>query len=145
MQAFWTLVYQSYYYDSLQFFDVMADATYTTWEPVSVPVQWTGFIIVICLLTLHLILVMGIFCYFNKSTQFSKVNDPWLAFTQAYKGELAALLDEMISRGDMNPKAAAEELGKQDDVVGLGFDMHKRAIGIRKIENKSLGNDENDK
>lgn len=132
LQAFWTLVYQSYYYDSLQFFDIMADAKCGTWATVSLPVKWTGFVVTACMLTLHLVLVFSVYFYFNKHTKFSKINDPWLTFTQALRGELIKLLDEMIQKGEVDPKVAIEELGKQSEVVGLDVDIFRRAAGIRK-------------
>ncbi len=132
LQAFWTLVYQSYYYDTLQFFDFFDTGTYTSWTPVLVPVRWGGFITVCCMAAVHLLSLFGILFVFVRQTRFSRLHDPWLAYTQAWNGELADVLHEVTRSRIVDPAVFIEYQNKRDDMVGLRPDALERSVGVRK-------------
>lgn len=138
LQAFWTLVYQSYYYDTLQFFNYFDNGTYNSWVPVLVPVRYGGFVAVCCMAITHLLVVFCISVVFVRQTRFSKLHDPWLAYTQAWNGEFADLLDEVTRRGIEDPSRFLKRRDRGEEMVGLGPDVLERAVGIRKRRTKLL-------
>lgn len=138
LQAFWTLVYQSYYYDTMQFFDYFDNGTYNSWTTVLVPVQCGGFVVVCCMAVTHLLLVCGIAVVFLRQTRFSKLHDPWLAYTQAWNGDFADVLDEVKRRGIADPSRFLERRNRGEEMVGLELDVLERDIGIRKRREKLL-------
>ncbi|KAI1503046.1 hypothetical protein F5X99DRAFT_376598 [Biscogniauxia marginata] len=138
LQAFWTLVYQSYYYDTLQFFNIFSNSSYVLWKPASVPTTSHGFTAVCCRMAMHLVLFFGILTAFLRCTQFSKVHDPWLAYTQAYTGELADMLDDMHVRGLRDPGKLLTGQTTVEEPVGLDLDILGRAVGVRKRQKKLM-------
>jgi hypothetical protein len=70
LQAVATVVAGMAYYDAVQLFTVPTTASYITYVPVAVPVQWTGLIIVIIIAFAHCILmvtILVIFCKFSEA------------------------------------------------------------------------------
>ncbi|TGJ84201.1 hypothetical protein E0Z10_g4555 [Xylaria hypoxylon] len=141
LRAFWTMIYQAYYYDSLPFFNLFNNSTSTSWIPVLAPVQWRGFIVVIVLTTIHLLFVYGILVYFLWCTSYSKLHDPWWAYTQTYRGELANALEEITSSAVKDPVKLLRQQEDSGDLVGLDIDILGQAVGIRKRNRKSTGFD----
>ncbi|KAI8631249.1 hypothetical protein F5Y19DRAFT_483128 [Xylariaceae sp. FL1651] len=148
LQAFWTLIYQAYYYDNLLFFNVFSNSTYTSWSMVLAPVQWRGFIVVIVLTITHLLLVYGTCAHFLYWTKFSKLHDPWLAYTQTCRGAFADALEDVTLRGIKNPAKMLRKQGRSEDIVGLDVDVLGRAVGVRKrnpkLSDANLGNSDSE-
>jgi hypothetical protein len=132
LQAFWTVVYQSYYYDNLQFFNVFSNSSYVTWSSVLVPTQTRGLALVISFVVAHLVLVYVTLICFHRQTRFSRLHDPWLAYTQAHHGELANALDDSVMRTVKSPEGLLRRQQESDKPVGLDVDILGRAVGIRK-------------
>lgn len=72
MEAFWTMHYQSYYYDNLNSFDVFANATLTTWLSVLMPVHWTGYTTICALVAAHHVLLGVVTWCFLTKTKYSQ-------------------------------------------------------------------------
>ncbi|KAI5926649.1 hypothetical protein F4810DRAFT_707186 [Camillea tinctor] len=142
LQAFWTLVYQSYYYDNLQFFNTFSNSTYVLWESVQVPTSWNGLVAVCSMMGAHLVLFFGILTVFIRRTKFSKVHDPWLAYTQAHTGELADVLDEMYIRGLRDPKKLSMADNEAGKTVALDLDILGRAVGVRRRQKRLMSDTE---
>ncbi|KAI3324607.1 hypothetical protein HD806DRAFT_50537 [Xylariaceae sp. AK1471] len=141
LRAFWTMIYQAYYYDNILFFNLFSNSTYTSWTTVLAPVQWHGFIVVAVLTITHLLLVYGIFVYFLWRTKYSKLHDPWWAYTQTCRGELADVLEDITLRAAKDPAKMLRKQGRSQDLVGLDIDILGRAVGLRKRTRKMTGLD----
>ncbi|KAI0542785.1 hypothetical protein GGR58DRAFT_170944 [Xylaria digitata] len=131
------MIYQSYYYDSLPFFNLFDNSTSTSWIPVLAPVQQRGFTVVIVLTTIHLLFIYGILGYFLWCTKYSKLHDPWWAYTQTCYGELANVLDDIASGAVKDPVRMLKQQKNSEDLVGLDIDDLGQAVGIRKRSRKS--------
>ena len=118
LQAFWTLVYQSYYHDTLPFYGYLFNGTYDSWVPVQVPVRRHGFIVICSMAAAHLLLILSILSVFLRQTRFSKLHEPWLAFTQAWSGELADVLEDVAQRGISDPARILQHQNRGDEIVG---------------------------
>ncbi|OTA91425.1 hypothetical protein M434DRAFT_388607 [Hypoxylon sp. CO27-5] len=140
-QAFVTLIYQSLYYDQLSTFDIYAEANTTSWVRVSMPVQWTGFIVVCALTAAHTLLVLGILIAFLMSTKYIKLNDPWMIFAYASSGELAEIIEEAKRLKATDHVKMIEKQGLDIEMVGLGPDESDQNIGIRKRSQRVQSSD----
>ncbi|KAI0599995.1 hypothetical protein F4775DRAFT_85198 [Biscogniauxia sp. FL1348] len=139
LQAFWTLVYQAYYYDNLPFFNIFSNSSSVLWEPVQVPTGWGGLAAVCGIMVAHLALFFAVLAVFLRRTRFSSVHDPWLAYTQAHTGELADALDEMHRRGLRDPgKLSTTGEAGAEKTVGLDLDILGRAVGVRRRHKKLM-------
>lgn len=144
LQAFWTLVYQSYYYDTLPFYDYMWNGTYESWVPVQVPVRRHGFITICSLAAIHLLLILSILSVFLRQTRFSRLHEPWLVFTQAWDGELADVLEDAARRRISDPAQVFQPQNRGDEIVGLDLDALNRAVGLRKRPKNRVESDSSD-
>ncbi|OTA57531.1 hypothetical protein K449DRAFT_450236 [Hypoxylon sp. EC38] len=140
-QAFVTLIYQSLYYDQLLAFDIYVEANSTNWISVSMPAQWTGFIVVCALTAAHTLLVLGILIAFATSTKYIKLNDPWMAFAYASSGELAEVIEEAKRLKATDHVKMIEKQGLGIEMVGLGPDESDQNIGIRKRSQRVQSSD----
>ncbi|KAI1414082.1 hypothetical protein F5Y13DRAFT_188606 [Hypoxylon sp. FL1857] len=116
-QAFITMIYQSFYYDQFPTLDISADANVTSWIRVSVPVQWTGFIVVYVLTGAHTLLVLGILVAFTMSTKYIKLNDPWMIFAYTSSGELADIIEEARQLKVADHVKMIEEQGRDTEML----------------------------
>ncbi|KAH9883824.1 hypothetical protein F4778DRAFT_801000 [Xylariomycetidae sp. FL2044] len=144
LQAFWTLVYQSYYYDNLRFFNVFGNSTYEPWTAVVVPVSKRGFIAVCSMIAAHLVLMCAILYVFLRHTKFSKIHDPWLAYTQVHHGELDTALDELSAPESLDPEPVLRQQEGFGEAVGLDLDVLGRIVGVRRRNKKFADLDASD-
>ncbi|KAI8959798.1 hypothetical protein F5Y11DRAFT_367803 [Daldinia sp. FL1419] len=131
-QVFITMVSLSAYYDFLPTFDISANASMSTWVKVSMPVRWTGFIVVTTVIAMHTVLVAGILVAFVRYTKYSKLTDPWSIFVHASSGELAGIIEDTKQLDAKDRAEIIKEQEMENGLVGLGLDDSNKIVGVRR-------------
>jgi hypothetical protein len=141
MQALSTMVFTSWYYDHLPYFDISTNATIARWVQVLAPTTCQGFVTVCVIILCHFILLAVILHLFLRQTRYSRLQDVWQVFSQTSHGELAQLLKEVDCSPDEDMDDFLEREEKGLESVRLAPSMTQRSgISVRKDEVKGHKN-----
>lgn len=139
LQALSTMVFLSWYYDHLFYFDIFSNATTSRWVQVLAPTTCQGFITVCVIILCHFIIVVVILRVFLRQTKYSKLQDAWQVFTQTNHGELAQLLEKIDCRPDEDMDEFLEHEEKGLESVQLAPSLTQGSgVCVRRHEVKGL-------
>jgi hypothetical protein len=114
LQALFTILTQMSYSDFLPQFDVSAPTKYATSSNILMPVQWTGFGVVMGLLLLHFALVLVTVIMFLISTELSLLGNAWQSVAQVASKDTAELIHHASTLTDGEVKRLLEMSGIPD-------------------------------
>lgn len=136
LQALFTILYGSAYYDYARQFDMTAPAEYTVYISVLRPTQWTGLIAVIAVLSVHCILVAVVLVWFILGGHGTLIGGAWSVFAQTASEDMETWLKEastsMSSDSDVRRRMKSAGVAKR--FVGVARDD---ALGKVNVKMKS--------
>jgi hypothetical protein len=97
VQAFFTTLFASTYYDRIVMFDSAAPSLQVSLVQVIRPLGWTAYIVVVGVVVLHLILVLLTTIVFFSSGKLSRMGNSWVAISQI----LGPSTEDWIRNADM--------------------------------------------
>lgn len=101
LSDYMTILARAMYYDTLPYFDIAAETTFHQFESGLIPKRFTGFIIVLGALLVHICIVTAITIVFLTRTHVSRIGDAaWQAVAQVHFQELRSLLPEALMASD---------------------------------------------
>jgi len=97
VQAFFTTLFATVYYDRLIMFDTAAPSDHVYLVQVLRPLGWTAFTIVVAIVVSHLLLVLFTILLFCKWGKLSRLGNSWVAISQV----LGPTTEDWIRKADM--------------------------------------------
>lgn len=136
VQALLTRLYQMQYYDFLPDFDLKqaAETMYSTERPI--PSRWTGLLIVLCLVAVHLLLVSITTAVFVLRTRGSALGNIWQAVSQMASPGTRQILESADFKRDDEVKDCVKAMGKDAGVYGLSRSVETGRMEIQLRERR---------
>jgi len=128
LQALLTVLFSVRYYESFYAFAMAAPGTFTYSTLATAPVRWTGFIIVLIILILHLVLQVVIITLFLARTEHSDIGDSWKAIAQVVSEDTLPAITEAANPPEKHTKAWMD---LTHDASGVRFRLVKSEIHAR--------------
>lgn len=119
LQALFSIITQSAYYEDAASFNVGYEARLVTADSTVVPFQYFGFWIVAGLLGFHLLMVACMVLLFAKRTKYSMVGEMWHSMGQVMEHVPERLLTESMGRTDVEIRKACRRSGTNRSGVSM--------------------------
>ncbi|KAF2466973.1 uncharacterized protein BDR25DRAFT_292694 [Lindgomyces ingoldianus] len=116
VQALFTILTQSAYYDFLAQFDVSAPATFAFSRQVTIPHEWKGFGIVCAVLGVHFVVFVVVTVLFLVGTEVSMLGNAWQAVCQVVELVEKDVLDGVKGKGDEEVEEVLKGSGRADRI-----------------------------
>ncbi|UPK89105.1 hypothetical protein LCI18_000040 [Fusarium solani-melongenae] len=131
IQAFVTRIYQMIYYDWLQDYDFDYPTSTIHSTERLIPGQWTGFVIVLILIGVHLGLVFTTVAFFVLKTKASALGNSWQAVAQiAHMANVVESADRILDK-EVDKGAKTRGLDKGVYYVSESVEGNRIEIGLR--------------
>lgn len=138
VQALITRLYQTQYYDFLPDFDYkQTTKTIYSTERI-IPSRWTGLVIVLCLVTVHLLLICITMVLFISRTRGSALGNIWQAVSQMNSSATKQILESTDSKRDNEVKSCVKAMGKDTGVYGVSRSVETGRMEIQLRERKEV-------
>jgi hypothetical protein len=131
LQAYFTTLCATAYYNRIITFDKAASSTRTSLTQVNKPLGWAGFIIVLTGLLVHLFMVIAITLLFLRAGKMSLVDNAWAAVSQLLGPETEDWIKEVDKLDDRTIKKWLEARGEHDILVQLK-EVNARMVVVSK-------------
>lgn len=128
LQAMWTTVLRSAYYDEVPFFDHSQEISTRVVSNEQMLVGNKGLIAVVVLIVTHWILTMTVVALFVRKGKYGVLNKAWAAVLEVWTLQTQALLGNGATR---------TRLCMEDD-VGVAEPLLERIVRLREVETHSI-------
>ncbi|KAF9699213.1 hypothetical protein EKO04_003121 [Ascochyta lentis] len=118
-QAMFTTISSMAYYNALPLFFMDQNATVASSKSFTIPVQWTGFAVVVALLFVHAILVITAVVLFLCKTDHSLLGNAWQAVAQVSSSDTMDTMHHATNMTDLEVKRLLRMNNGEDDEVVL--------------------------
>jgi hypothetical protein len=119
LQAYFTTLCATAYYDRILTFDKAAPSTRMLLTQVTRPLGWAGYIIVLSVLVVHLLWVVIITLIFLRTGKLSRVGNAWAVVSQLLGPETEAWIRDVDTLDDKAVKKWLKARGKHNVLVQL--------------------------
>jgi hypothetical protein len=131
LQAYFTTLCATAYYDRIITFDKAAPSTRTSLNQVTRPLGWAGYILVLSVLVAHLLLVLLVIILFLRDGKMSLIGNAWAAVSQLLGPETEEWIKEVDRLDDKMVKSWLKARGKHSILVHLK-EMNGRVVIVNK-------------
>jgi len=131
LQAIFSTLIQSAYYEELPSYDVSAPVHIRRSQIVEYPWRWLGFFVVVLMLFVHLVMVGLMVLLFAKRTKESLIGELWHSVGQVMSDVPERLLNEHVGRTEDEIRAACRTSGLDKSIVGLSHSPRVGAMELR--------------
>jgi hypothetical protein len=99
------------YYGYLTQLNISRPVMYTTTSAVSIPIQWTGFAVVVALLALYLAMVVVATMFFLAKSDLSQLGNAWQAVAQIVSNDMVDTLRPAANTTDKDVQTLLDRGG----------------------------------
>ncbi|KAF2825842.1 hypothetical protein CC86DRAFT_35644 [Ophiobolus disseminans] len=111
LQALITVLTSMNYYNCFYAFTNTAPGTMSSSSEAQAPVRWTGFIIVMVIVWVHLSLMAVFIVLFSRVTEHSTIGNSWQAVSQVVSVDTSRMVEGSADMTDREVRAQAERAG----------------------------------
>jgi hypothetical protein len=131
LQAIFSTIGQSAYYEELPTFNVDFLAQIILSQNTEIPQRWTGFGVVVGILSLHLAMMVLMVYLFATKTKYSMLGEMWHSVGHVINDVPEGLLKESMGRTDDEIRTACKRTGMDRHAVGVYRDSNTPSMEVR--------------
>ena len=124
--------YQMIFYDMLPYYTAEQSFELANAKQVFIPTRWTGLLIILSVLVVHLALMLVVVWLFAMSTAVSTLGNAWQAVTQIMSSETTPVLQAVSNNNmtDADVREWAKSTGYDERCYGLSGSVSNGESGI---------------
>jgi hypothetical protein len=133
LQAWYTTLFQTAYYDGIGDFDISALAEFDLFVPVLMPDSFDGFAAASSVIMVHLFVVAIVLSMFLSRSKFSRLGDSWYTISQISSSETQSIILQRNVLSDNQVSQLLKSEGRENMGIWIK-ELSDNRIGIMKSE-----------